>query len=128
MTRFWITLDEGVKFVLSCIDVMHGGEIFIPKLQTVRVVDLARAIGPNIPLRMVGIRPGEKIHETLISVDEARMTLELDDRYIIRAPLSLWQDRIPGSLGGQPVRQEFSFVSSQKELLMPADRILTLLG
>jgi UDP-N-acetylglucosamine 4,6-dehydratase len=127
MTRFWITLEDGVKFVLSCLELMHGGEIFIPKLQTIRVVDLASAMAPKLPQKIVGIRPGEKIHETLVSTDEARSTIELSDRYMIKPPLTLWRDRIPGKIDGAPVSQDFSYISSKPELLMPADRILSML-
>ena len=127
MTRFWITLEDGVKFVMSSLSMMHGGEIFIPKLNTVRVVDLARAMAPNLPHRVIGIRPGEKIHETLISLDEARMTLELGDRYVIKPPLSLWSDHTPGSLGGREVPQDFLYISSDENSRLPAENILKLL-
>lgn len=83
MTRFWITLPGAVDFVLSSLDMMKGGEIFIPKLPSMRVMDLAKAIGPKSIRAVVGIRPGEKLHETLITGDEARNTHELKDRFVI---------------------------------------------
>jgi len=83
MTRFWISLEESVEFVLSALDKQGGGEIFIPKSPSVKVPDLARALYPTIDLDVVGVRPGEKIHETLISKDDARTTYEFDDHYRI---------------------------------------------
>ena len=83
MTRFWITLDQGVNFVLSSLAMARGGEIFIPKLPSMSTVDLARALAPSLPHRIVGIRPGEKLHEVMVPVDEAHCTVELDDRFAI---------------------------------------------
>lgn len=83
MTRFVITLDHGVSFVLSCLEKMKGGEIFVPKLPSIRVVDLAKAIAPELPLETTGIRPGEKLHETMIPEDDARTALEFDDHFVI---------------------------------------------
>lgn len=127
MTRFWITLDQGVEFVLSSLERMHGGEIFVPKLQTVRVVDLARAMAPNAKYKVIGIRPGEKIHETLVSTDEARATIEMDDRYLIHPPMALWRDRVPGKHHGTAVADDFHFISSRQDLLMSADQITALI-
>ena len=84
MTRFWLTLDQGVKFVLNCLDTMHGGEVFIPKIPSMSITDLAHTIAPDCKIEYIGIRPGEKLHEVLISDDEARNTLELSDSYIIQ--------------------------------------------
>src|SRR5439155_26785927 len=83
MTRFWITLEQGVRFVLRCIGLMRGGEIFVPKLPSMRIMDLAEAIAPGCQFDFVGIRPGEKLHEVLISEDEAREGRELDDMFVI---------------------------------------------
>lgn len=82
MTRFWITLEKGVEFVLSCIKDMDGGEVFVPKLPSMRVTDLAKAVAPDCKIKVVGIRPGEKLHEILISADDARDTIEKEDRFI----------------------------------------------
>ena len=84
MTRFWITLDQGVDFVISCLSGMRPGEIHVPKIASMRIIDLARAMAPGLPIKIVGIRPGEKLHEVLVSADESRHTVELDDRYIVR--------------------------------------------
>jgi len=83
MTRFWITLEQGVKFVISSIEQMHGGEIFVPKIPSMKIIDFARTIAPNCKFKIIGIRPGEKLHEVLVSVDDARYTFEKSDRYVI---------------------------------------------
>ena len=83
MTRFWITLDQGVDFVLRCLGAMHGGEIFVPKIASMRIVDMARIIVPNARLRVIGIRPGEKLHELLIHSDEARRARDMKDFFVI---------------------------------------------
>jgi UDP-N-acetylglucosamine 4,6-dehydratase/5-epimerase len=118
MTRFWITLEDGVKFVLSSLGLMEGGEIFVPKLRATRVVDLATALAPSIPQKMVGIRPGEKLHETLLSSDEIRTTYELDDRFVIQPSLSFWHREESSSLGGRPLDQDFRYRSNNEDLLM----------
>jgi UDP-N-acetylglucosamine 4,6-dehydratase len=96
MTRFWISLEQGVRFVIRCTEAMHGGEVFVPKIPSMAIMDLARAIAPNSPVSMTGIRAGEKLHEVLISEDEARATVELDDMYVVMPSMSL-------NLGGQPL-------------------------
>lgn len=83
MTRFWITLGQGVEFVLSSLELMEGGEIFVPKIPSMKVVDLADTMAPDLPTRCIGIRPGEKLHEAMITEDDARNTHELSDRYVI---------------------------------------------
>ncbi len=80
MTRFWITLQQGVDFVVSSIAMMRGGELYVPKIPSMRISDLARCLGPGLPLKIVGIRPGEKLHEVMVTDDDSRQTLELDDR------------------------------------------------
>ncbi len=90
MTRFWISLDQGVRFVIRCIEEMQGGEVFVPKIPSMTMVDLAKAIAPEAEIRMIGIRPGEKLHEVLISEDEARTTVELEDMYVVQPAAALW--------------------------------------
>jgi UDP-N-acetylglucosamine 4,6-dehydratase/5-epimerase len=85
MTRFWITLEDGVNFVINCLGVMHGGEIFIPKISSMKVKDVAKAIAPNCKIKVIGIRPGEKLHEVMIVEDDSRNTLEFKDYYVIYA-------------------------------------------
>jgi UDP-N-acetylglucosamine 4,6-dehydratase len=93
MTRFWISLDQGVRFVIRCIEQMHGGEVFVPKIPSMKMIDLAKAIAPEAAVDVIGIRPGEKVHEVLISEDEARTTVELDDMYVIQPAESFWFGR-----------------------------------
>jgi UDP-N-acetylglucosamine 4,6-dehydratase len=90
MTRFWLSLDQGVRFVMSCIEQMQGGEVFVPKIPSTRVIDLANAIVPEAKLNIIGIRPGEKIHEDLISDDEARHTVELERMFVIQPAQATW--------------------------------------
>lgn len=90
MTRFWLSLEQGVSFVTQCIEQMHGGEVFVPKLPSTTIVDLAKAIAPDGEIEVIGIRPGEKLHEVLISEDEARSTVELDEMYVVQPAHSPW--------------------------------------
>lgn len=108
MTRFLITLGQGVDFVLSSLDVMHGGEIFVPKIPSMKVTEIAAAMAPNLATKVVGIRPGEKLHEMMISSDDARTSLDLGDRYAIEpAFVEYTRDK----LVGQPLDEAFSYVS-----------------
>jgi len=91
MTRFWLSLEQGVRFVIKCIELMQGGEVFVPKIPSMTIVDLAKAIAPEAKLEVIGIRPGEKLHEVLISEDEARSTVELKDMYVVQPAQALWQ-------------------------------------
>jgi UDP-N-acetylglucosamine 4,6-dehydratase len=90
MTRFWLTLEQGVRFVIHCIEKMHGGEVFVPKIPSMKIIDLARAIAPGTSLDIVGIRPGEKLHEVLISEDESRSTVEMEDMYVVQPSVNAW--------------------------------------
>ncbi|HPS41984.1 MAG TPA: UDP-N-acetylglucosamine 4,6-dehydratase (inverting) [Anaerolineaceae bacterium] len=93
MTRFWISLEGGVRFVIRAVENMHGGEVFVPKIPSMTVTDLARAIAPDTTIEFIGIRPGEKLHEVLISEDEARQTVELEDMYVVQPAESFWFGR-----------------------------------
>jgi UDP-N-acetylglucosamine 4,6-dehydratase len=110
MTRFWITLDQGVQFVTRCIEQMHGGEIFVPKLPSMNIVDLAKVIAPDCRINEIGIRPGEKLHEVLVSEDEAPQTLELDDMFIVRPAHSWW--RVEHWARGKPLPENFRYASN----------------
>jgi len=90
MTRFWLSLEQGVRFVIKCIEQMEGGEVFVPKIPSMRVVDLARAIAPQAAVNVIGIRPGEKLHEVLISEDESRTTVELENMFVVQPAEALW--------------------------------------
>ncbi|MBL8099379.1 MAG: UDP-N-acetylglucosamine 4,6-dehydratase (inverting) [Anaerolineales bacterium] len=110
MTRFWLSLDQGVRFVIHCIEEMEGGEVFIPKIPSTKVTDLAKAIAPDAKLNIIGIRPGEKLHEVLISEDEARNTVELDTMYVVQPAEAIWfgyswQDK------GKSLKEGFSYSS-----------------
>ncbi len=91
MTRFWISLEQGVRFVVRCVEQMHGGEIFVPKIPSMKLAEMALALAPGCEVEAIGIRPGEKLHEVLVSEDEARNTLELDDMYVIQPAHSWWR-------------------------------------
>jgi UDP-N-acetylglucosamine 4,6-dehydratase len=93
MTRFWISLEGGVRFVIRAAETMHGGEVFVPKIPSMTVTDLAKAIAPKAEIEYIGIRPGEKLHEVLISEDEARQTVELEDMYVVQPAESFWFGR-----------------------------------
>ena len=90
MTRFWLTLERGVRFVIGCIEKMHGGEVFVPKIPSMKIIDLAKAIAPGTTVEIMGIRPGEKLHEVLISEDESRSTVEMEDMYIVQPSANAW--------------------------------------
>jgi UDP-N-acetylglucosamine 4,6-dehydratase len=90
MTRFWITLEQGVRFVIRCTEMMHGGEVFVPKIPSTRILDLAKVIAPEAEIEVTGIRPGEKLHEVLIHEDEARSAVELDDMFVVQPTAALW--------------------------------------
>lgn len=112
MTRFWITLQQGVRFVLSSAEMMVGGEIFIPKIPSMAVVDLARFLAPDLPLKTIGIRPGEKLHEVMSTEDDARNMLELEDRYIIEPVLSFWNRESYFKREAVPVSEDFRYASN----------------
>lgn len=90
MTRFWLTIDQGARFVIRCTEEMHGGEVFVPKIPSTRITDLARVIAPQAELEIIGIRPGEKLHEVLVHEDEARSTVELEDMFVVMPTAELW--------------------------------------
>jgi UDP-N-acetylglucosamine 4,6-dehydratase len=91
MTRFWLTLEQGVRFVIKNLEHMHGGEVFVPKIPSTSINDLARAVAPDCEIEYIGIRPGEKLHEVLVSEDEARHTLELSDMFVVQPAHTWWQ-------------------------------------
>jgi UDP-N-acetylglucosamine 4,6-dehydratase len=128
MTRFWITLEQGVSFVLSSMAMMAGGEIFVPKIPSMRITDLAATLAPRVPHEVVGIRPGEKIHEVMITEDDARMTLELSDRYVI-CPLNPgWQDDHLKAAGAKPVAEGFRYSSDQNREWLDGASLAKMIG
>jgi UDP-N-acetylglucosamine 4,6-dehydratase len=131
MTRFWIRLEDGVTFVERCLDLMRGGEIFIPKIRSMRLVDLARAIGPDCQHEVIGIRPGEKLHELLLTRDDARQTLEFDDFYLIQPGTHHWDYVESTSYGGQqgrPVPADFEYASNTNSRWLEADELRAIIA
>ncbi|MCW5675918.1 MAG: UDP-N-acetylglucosamine 4,6-dehydratase (inverting) [Xanthobacteraceae bacterium] len=128
MTRFWITLEQGVQFVLSSLALMNGGELFVPKIPSMKMTELARAMAPNLPQDIVGIRPGEKLHEVMITEDDARVTLELDDRYVICPVLPDWSSAHLKSAGAKPVAEGFRYSSEINTEWLDATNMNGLIG
>ncbi len=120
MTRFWITLKQAVEFVISSLSLMEGGEVFVPRIPSMRVTDLAEALAPGIEQKIVGIRPGEKMHEVLITEDEARQGKALDDRYVIYPPYPTWET---GNIGGKDLPPDFRYSSESNVEWLDARQI-----
>jgi UDP-N-acetylglucosamine 4,6-dehydratase len=136
MTRFWITLDQGVRLVFKAFELMAGGEIFVPKIPSTTIMDLADAIAPDCEKRIVGIRPGEKLHECLVPVDDARHTLEFDNHYVIEPALHWWtRTDLLKQNGGKRCPEGFQYssdtnphrltVAQIRELVQPFEAGLT---
>ncbi len=128
MTRFWISLDQGVDFVLSSMEMMRGGEVFVPKIASMTMPDVARALAPDLPHRTVGIRPGEKLHEMMISADDARTTTELPDRYVIEPQFVEYPRKPLAGDVGKAVADDFSYSSDRNNEWLDADGLLALLA
>ena len=113
MTRFLITLQDGVEFVASSLFHMCGGEIFVPKIPSVKIIDLARVMSPGVEPEVIGIRPGEKLHEVMITEDDARFTVDLGDRYVIQPSFAFWEQDEPDYIKeAKPVADDFRYDSS----------------
>ena len=128
MTRFWITLQEGVDFVLKNFQRMQGGEIFIPKIPSMKVIDMAKALAPDVPIKIVGIRPGEKLHELMCPRDDSHLTLEFDDHFVIKPSIvfSTPRDYAINPLGerGRPVEIGFEYSSDKNDEWLSAEELL----
>lgn len=111
MTRFWITLEEGAKFVIEALVNMKGGEIFVPKIPSMKIIDFASALAPNMPQKIVGIRPGEKLHEVLVGQEDAAMTLEFDDKFVVMPAYNFWDGSISASPESKRVADDFVYSS-----------------
>lgn len=127
MTRFWLRLESAVWMVLNAFATMRGGELYVKKIPSMRMPDLARAVAPELETYECGIRPGEKIHEQMISVEDARNTLEFDDYYIIQPTADWWAHRGEG-LGGAPVPADFSYDSGGNTEWLSVEEMKTLIG
>src|SRR5512138_540861 len=133
MTRFWLSLEQGVRFVIECIEQMQGGEVFVPKIPSMKVIDLAKAIAPEAAISVIGIRPGEKLHEVLISEDEARNTVEREHMFVVKPPEPLWERSL--QYEGTPLPEGFRYASDTnadwldvdgiRKLVAPFDKIQT---
>ena len=128
MTRFLVTLDQGVAFVLSCFSMMRGGEIFIPKIPSMKMVDMATALAPDLSHEVVGIRPGEKLHEAMITEDDAVTTVELSDRYVIEPAISLFDRERQATDGSKPVAEGFRYASNTNEDWLDAETMCELIA
>lgn len=126
MTRFWITIEQGVNFVLDRLEHMVGGELFVPKLPSMNIMDLAKAIAPNCKTAIVGIRPGEKLHELMITKDDARRTLEFKDYYMIQPEFHFWSRRYISNTG-KPVAEDFEYNSGANPWMLTSEEMQKML-
>ncbi|SFV53040.1 UDP-N-acetylglucosamine 4,6-dehydratase [hydrothermal vent metagenome] len=128
MTRFWITLQEGVDFVLKNFQRMQGGEIFIPKIPSMKIIDMAKALAPDLPIKIIGIRPGEKLHELMCPKDDSHLTLEFDDHFVIQPSIvfSTPRDYSANLLGekGKSVAIGFEYSSDKNDIWLSPDELL----
>ena len=127
MTRFTITLQQGVDFVISCLATMKGGEIFVPKIPSIKIIDIATAMAPDRDTHVIGIRPGEKLHELMISEDDSRTTLEFDDYYLIEPAFAFWSREHLDADNAVPVDEGFFYRSDTNTEWLNAEAIATLL-
>jgi len=126
MTRFWLSLEQGVRFVIRNIEHMYGGEVFVPKIPSTKIIDLARVIAPNSEIEVIGIRPGEKLHEMMISRDESRSTIEVRDMFVVEPQGALWF-RYDWSKEGVPVPDGFKYTSDNNTEWLSDDQIRALI-
>jgi UDP-N-acetylglucosamine 4,6-dehydratase len=121
MTRFWLTLEQAVEFVITCIGLMRGGEVFVPRIPSMRIIDLAKAIGPNCEIERTGIRPGEKIHEALVSVDEGRHAIATEKMFVVLPEIHRWGRDFYAD--GEPLPDGFSFTSDTNDRWLTAEQL-----
>lgn len=126
MTRFWLTLGQGVEFVINSLGKMRGGEVFVPRIPSMTMVDLAKAIAPGCKIKVTGIRPGEKLHECLLSSDEARHAVALDDTYVIQPEHAFWD--LEKEVAGTPLPSGFEFSSDKNDRWLSGEELLGLAG
>ena len=122
MTRFWITLEQGVDFVMKCLDVMVGGELFVPKIPSMNIMDLAKAICSECRTDIIGIRPGEKLHEVMVTKDDARNTVEFENYYVIKSAFRFFDERFDGDKC-KPVPEDFEYNSNTNSQWLSVDEI-----
>jgi UDP-N-acetylglucosamine 4,6-dehydratase len=124
MTRFWITLEQGVRFVVRCIEQMHGGEIFVPKIPSMKLVEMAEAVAPGCEVECIGIRPGEKLHEVLLAEDEARNAIETEDMFVVQPAHSWWSKE--NWEQGEALPEGFRYASDTNPQWMTAEDLYAL--
>lgn len=132
MTRFWITLDQGIEFVIKSFERMQGGEVFVPKIPSIKMTELAKGLYPNMPQKVIGIRPGEKLHETMCPADDSHQTIEFHDHFVIKPSIriSAVSDYTTNGLGetGTFVEQGFEYSSGNNTDMLKADSVSELVG
>jgi UDP-N-acetylglucosamine 4,6-dehydratase len=126
MTRFWITLDQGVRFVVRSLEQMHGGEIFVPKIPSMTLLEMAEAVAPGCDIEAIGIRPGEKLHEVLLSEDEARNAREIDDMFVIQPAHPWWKKE--NWKQARPLPDGFRYASDNNPQRLSAEELYELVG
>ena len=129
MTRFWITLQQGVDFVFKCMERMDGGEIFVPKIPSVRIIDLAKAMAPDLPIEIIGIRPGEKVHEVMCPEDDSHLTIEFDDYFVIAPSITFYSRKSDFTESilqekGKVVEYGFEYNSGDNEHFLTKEKII----
>lgn len=127
MTRFWITLEQGVDFVLTCLQKMVGGELFVPKIPSMNIMDLAKAIAPECDIDILGIRAGEKIHEVMITKDDARKTIDVGDFYVVQPSFRFWERRSNWT-EGKPLPEDFEYSSGNNPWFLTPDEMIELIS
>ena len=123
MTRFWITLEQGTDFVLKCLAISDGGELFVPKIPSMNIMDLANAIAPDCKHEIVGLRPGEKLHEVLITSDDSRHTLEFEEYYVIEPEFDWWSNQSQIDNGGKTVKEGFVYASNSNDKWLTVEEL-----
>lgn len=126
MTRFWITLPQAVQFVLDSFEMMTGGELYVPRIPSMKVTDLAQAVAPGAPMHEIGIRPGEKLHEEMIAPDDSRRTVRLGDRYVVMPYVSGWGYETPSD--GEPVEDGWTYRSDTNDLWLEPEELRDLIA
>lgn len=127
MTRFWITLEQGVDFVLKCSEIMVGGELFVPKLPSMNIMDLAKAMAPECRTEIIGIRPGEKLHEVMIPLDDARNAVEFDDYYVIKPQFNFFKRRFNAKSRARPIPDGFEYNSGTNSWRLTQEELLKMI-
>jgi UDP-N-acetylglucosamine 4,6-dehydratase len=126
MTRFWITLEQGVRFVVKCLSLMHGGEVFVPKIPSMNIMDLAECLAPGCDVEITGIRPGEKLHEVLVSADESRTGKEFDDMFVLQPAHPWWKSE--NWKGGKELPDGFRYGSDTNTEWLSVGQLRALIG